>query len=553
MLRHLSIREFALIEHVECDFDRGMTVLLGETGAGKSIIIDALAAALGERMSADQVRSGARKAVIEATFASDDDVLHDLLREHELTWENDEIVFRRELLSSGTSRCFVNDTPTQAGVVRRLAERLMDFHGQHDTHGLLHPSRHVDILDAAGGLATTASGMASAWADVVTARRALDALRARAATADDDRARHAFALQEIDAIDPKPGEDEEIAAELRRAESSEMVVHHATALRDLLYAGEASAYDRLNAARQHLEVLAPFAPSLERYRTELDASLASCEEAAKEAAPFADPEDFSAERLEEMRSRLALLQRLVRKHGSIDAARSEADRLRDALNDVEHLDEAITEAERMASTATKAATTLAASLTTKRNKASKALATHVTDALHGMGMPAAVFNVDRQSADLGPHGADRIEFLFSSNTGEMPRPLSKVASGGELSRVMLAIKHAMAASGAVGTMVFDEIDTGISGRVARHVGDVMKELADRHQILCITHLPQIASLAEQIIRVTKTEHAGMTSVHAETVRGNEAVVEIARLMSGVTVTDAALDSARELMSTVTKR
>lgn len=553
MLRHLSIREFALIEHVECDFDRGMTVLLGETGAGKSIIIDALAAALGERLSTDHLRAGARKAVVEATFDAADDALLELLREHDLSWDQPDIVFRRELLASGTSRCFVNDTPTQAGVVRRLAEHLLDFHGQHDTHGLLHPSRHVDILDAAGGLSAKASGMTSAWADVLRARHALDALRARAATADDDRARHAFALEEIDRIAPQPAEDEEIAAELRRAESSEMVVHHASALRDALYAGDASAYDRLNEARQHLDALAPFAPALERYRAEIDAALTSCEEAAKEIAPFADPEDFSPERLEELRTRLMLLQRLVRKHGSIDAARAEADRLRDALHTVEHLDESLAEAERALADATKAATTLAKALSGKRVSAAAALADHVTDALQAMGMPAAVFTVQRDACDLGAHGVDRIEFLFSSNAGESPRPLSKVASGGELSRVMLAIKRAMASTGAVGTMVFDEIDTGISGRVARHVGDVMKDLADRHQILCITHLPQIASLAERIIRVTKTERQGTTTVHAEAVHGDDAVLEIARLLSGVTVTDAALDSARELMTPVTKR
>jgi DNA repair protein RecN (Recombination protein N) len=552
MLRHLSIHAFALIEHVECSFGNGMTVLLGETGAGKSIIIDALAAALGERMSSDQLRTGARKAVIEASFTSSSPAVTALLEQHGLTWENADIVFRRELTSSGTSRCFVNDTPTQAAVVRAIAVHLMDFHGQHDTHGLLHQSRHLDIVDAVGGLADSAQTMASLWRDVVAARADLDALRVSAATAEADRHRLAFKLEELNAVNPQVGEDDEIAAELRRAESSELVIAHATALRETLYTGSASAYDQLAAAARHLDGLLPFAPELARFRDELDAAMTLCQEAAQAAAPLADPEDFSPARLEELRTRLVQLQRLNRTYGSLAEASAERGRLAEALNAVDTLDETIEQAQKRYDAAMAQATSHAKALQTQRKRVIKPLAESISTSLHAMGMPAATLTMRHATSALGHNGIDDVELLFSGNNGEPPRPLAKVASGGELSRVMLAIKRAMAQRGAIGTMVFDEIDTGISGKVARHVGDVMKELAAAHQILCITHLPQIASLADHVVRVTKTSTPTTTTVSAAHIEGEDAVLEIARLLSGVTVSDAALDSARELMST-TKR
>ncbi|MBU3742381.1 MAG: DNA repair protein RecN [Candidatus Kapabacteria bacterium] len=553
MLRHLSIRDVALIEHVECSIGTGMTVLLGETGAGKSIIIDALAAALGERMSADQLRSGARRAVIEATFTSDAPQLHALLAELDLAWDNADIVFRRELTASGTSRCFVNDTPTQAAVVRSLAAFLLDFHGQHDTHGLLHPSRHLTIIDAVGGLQEQATAMAAAWRNVVEARSALAALRARANSAEADRQRLQHQADEITNVNPQPNEDEEITVELRRAESSEFVVANATAFRDELYNASMSAYDRLSNAIRHADALAPFAPELARLRDDLANAMAICRDAAQEASGLADPEDFSPERIEELRQRLVQLQRLVRRYGSLDEARSEHARLLAALDEIDHVDEALDEAQATLEAHMSAATAVAADLSKRRRKVIATLASSISNALHEMGMPSAVVEIAHSKVDLGPNGIDAIEVLFTANAGESPRPLSKVASGGELSRVMLAIKRTMAVRGAIGTMVFDEIDTGISGKVARHVGEVMKELSTHHQILCITHLPQIASLADHVVRVEKQTTPTSTTVTATTVEGEDAILEIARLLSGVTVSEAAMDSARELMTSSQKR
>ncbi len=550
MLRRLTIRSFALIDAIDLEIDAGMTVLLGETGAGKSIIIDALAAALGERMSADSLRIGAKKAIVEATFdTSALPAVRALLVENDLLWDSEDLVLRRELSASGTSRCFVNDTPAQVATVRELASLLIDFHGQHDTHGLLNATRHRDVLDAFALTQEITAEMTRAW-DLLTAAKArLADVSARARTADADRARLVFIHDEIAAIDPALDEDVQIAADLLRAESSEQVIVLASTVRDVLYAGDTSAYDLLQQAREALRNLLPFNTDLHSTLDDIEGALVTCKEAAATVAPMAEHEDFSPERLEELRQRQVLLQRLVRKYGSLDAAIQEQERTSAELDMLENLDAVVLDAEAQVSTSRTLADEVAKRIGKLRLKAAPALSASITAALAEMGMASASFHIQIDADELGPHGADRIEFTFTSNAGEPLRPLSKVASGGELSRVMLGIKRALAQHGRMGTMVFDEIDTGISGRVARTVGEVMTDLAREQQILCITHLAQIASLSDHFVKVTKSEADGSTTVTAESIEHEQALVEIARLLSGTEVTDVSISGAKELMRT----
>ncbi|HLP28300.1 MAG TPA: DNA repair protein RecN [Candidatus Didemnitutus sp.] len=550
MLRRLTIRSFALIDAIDLEIDAGMTVLLGETGAGKSIIIDALAAALGERMSADSLRIGAKKAIVEATFdTSALPAVRALLVENDLLWDSEDLVLRRELSASGTSRCFVNDTPAQVATVRELASHLIDFHGQHDTHGLLNATRHRDVLDAFALTQEIAGEMARAWDLFSAAKTRLADVSARARTADADRARLVFIHDEIAAIDPALDEDVQIAADLLRAESSEQVIVLASTVRDVLYAGDTSAYDLLQQAREALRNLLPFNTDLHSTLDDIEGALVTCKEAAATVAPMAEHEDFSPERLEELRQRQVLLQRLVRKYGSLDAAIQEQERTSAELDLLENLDAVVLDADAQVSASRTLADEVAKRIRKLRLKAAPALSASITAALAEMGMASASFHIQIDADELGPHGADRIEFTFTSNAGEPLRPLSKVASGGELSRVMLGIKRALAQHGRMGTMVFDEIDTGISGRVARTVGEVMTDLAREQQILCITHLAQIASLADHFVKVTKSEADGSTTVTAETIEKEQALVEIARLLSGAEVTDASISGAKELMRT----
>lgn len=548
MLRRLTIQAFALVDHVDLDFGKGLTVFLGETGAGKSIIIDALSIALGERASGEIVRKGQKKAIVEASFSDGTAPLHEFLQEHELAWEYPEIVIRREISATGTSRCFVNDTPTQLPVVRELAAFLIDFHGQHDTHGLLASKSHREILDRFAGIhAELRSDMKRHWDEFKRCEDRLVDITRRAHDADADRARLSFLRDEISSVNPLPDEDVLVSQELRRAESQEHVVSAAMRVRDALYASERSAYDLLRESRDLLNDLATFDSSLTSVIGDVESALIICKEAAGAVAPLADPDAASPERIEELRQRVALLQRLVRKYGSIEAALEQQDRVQAELSLLENLDEAINQAQKARDNAQSNAESVALQIRHERASHAEALSEAVQSSLRDMGMPSSTFNISLQPTSLGPLGADTVEFLFSSNPGEPPRQLSKVASGGELSRLMLSMKRALSVSASYGTMVFDEIDTGISGRIARIVGDIMKSISTSQQIVCITHLPQIASLADQFVRITKDTNSDTTTVHAQNITDDEALVEVAKLLSGDNVSDVSLSGARELM------
>lgn len=549
MLRRLTISNFTLIQSIDLTIDRGMTVLLGETGAGKSIIIDALAAALGERMASDLLRSGAKKAVIEASFElPSSHPVRSIIQRHDLDWDDDAIILRRELTASGTSRCFINDTPTQVATVREIAAGLIDFHGQHDTHGLLDAATHRSILDLVALTDTDRFEMHDRWHALRHAENELAQLQERARSADADRARLSFIIDEISSINPQIGEDEQIIAELRRAESQEAVVAHARVVRDALYSGDTSAYDSIQSALTALRNLLPFQPDLDGTIADLEGARVSVKESAATVEHLADGEDFSPERLESLRQRQLLLQRLTRKYGSLERACTDLEQAQQTIALLDNVDDALGEAERNVQSARREAEQKAKHLHQRRASHTAKLAAMVTEVLVLMGMPSAIFEVTLLPTALSSTGTDDVEFVFSSNTGEAPRGLSKVASGGELSRVMLALKRALAQHADHGTMVFDEIDTGISGRVARTVGEVMKSLASSHQILCITHLAQIASLADHFVQVIKTEQDGSTTVDARQLDPDEALVEVAKLLSGEHITDTALSGARELMS-----
>lgn len=553
MLNRLSIQSFALVDDIELGFRSGMTVLVGETGAGKSIIIDALTTALGERTSASVVRSGAKKAVVEAVFSpATHQGVGDFLAQHELQWDNDDLVLRREVMASGTSRCFINDTPVSASVAQELSEMLIDFHGQHDTHGLLNARHHLAILDSTAANEELCAEMKQQWHRVLDARRILKNLNEQVAGIDELRSRLQFIIDDVGTVAAQPDEPIRLAEELRRVESSETIIMAASAARSMLYSDEHSAYDSIQQAKEKVQGLVQFDSSLSALVTDLESAASACREAAAAIAHLADPEDFSPEHLESLRQRQARLQRLVRKYGSLENAIEMLASSRQQLAVLENLDEAILESERSIAAAEAQARKISDSLSRRRKDSAKVMCGSITDSLMHMGMPSARFDVRFSKTDLSATGSDDVEFLLTANTGESPLPLARIASGGELSRAMLAIKKVQALQGAVGTMVFDEIDIGISGRIARAVGEVMKNLCTRHQIICISHLPQIASLADTMIRVRKVESESTTTVYAEEVTGEEAVLEIARMISGASVTGEALEGARSLLGTSKK-
>jgi DNA repair protein RecN (Recombination protein N) len=554
MLKSLLVQNYALIQEVHVEFSPGMTVLLGETGAGKSILVDALGAALGARTSPNVVRHGTKKAVVEARFdASTSTPCSQILARHDLCWDDEDLLVRREINLNGTSRCFVNDVPVQASTLRELSSLLIDFHGQHDTHGLLSPSRHREIFDDLCQLQQNTENMARAFEEWKSCRVQLDVFHQRQATAAEERHRCERIIRDVSAVNPLSNEDTTVAIELERAESAEYILDRVQLVRNTLANGDHSVQNALNTACAAIDELVVLAPSLQPFASELRAAIVVCNETSSELLRLADPEAFSPERIESLRHRWLELQRLIKNYGSLEQALLQERQARKAIEELDSTNgdlERLTTQERQAHAM---AVECAITLTQLRKQAIPQIESEIEAVLHRMGMRHCRFCVHMNESDLSAQGCDDVSFHVATNSGSEPQGLHKVASGGELSRVMLALKRLSSARRGVGTLVLDEIDAGISGRVARSVGLIMEEIALTSQIICITHLPQIASIADSFVKVSKLDDGESSSVTANAMAMGDAEREIAALVSGDHVTDAAIQSARELMIKHTAR
>ncbi len=548
MLCRLLVRDFALVESVELEFFPGLTVLVGETGAGKSIIMDALAAALGSRVSTDMIRKGARKFLVEATFSinnATDTAAY--IRELGAEWESNELILRKELSVSGTSRHFVNDTPQPTSVVREIATLLMDFHSQHDTLGLLDRKRHQGLLDGAGNYGDMLLQMQDVHHRLRNAQKRLTDLEELAETSDRIRAEQSELLTTINSINPRVGEIEQLEMELRRAEQRELVLWKSAEVRNMLFDADESVYNNLSQVAKHIKDLQAFDSEMATLLPEIESACEMCKEAVRLVSTHTESADFSPDHIEHLRQRIAVLQKIHRRFGSLEEAlkvRTHAEHVLERLDSVEsQLESARADLD----IESRKARDLAAALTENRKQLAQRLEREIQKRLSEMGMPSARVQFHIAPTSLTSTGADEVQILFAAHRGADLKPIHKVASGGELSRFMLSLKSALASAGGLGTVVLDEIDTGISGRIARNVGMVMHDLSKRTQVICITHLPQIASLAEHMIAVEKSESDDSVRVVARHINADEAVTEVARLLSGSRVTEAALQSARDLM------
>lgn len=550
MLKQILIKDFALFSEVQLNFEKGLTVLVGETGAGKSILIDALNVALGGRSSADVVRAGAKKAILEVVFdASKRSSLAQMFSDSDLDWDDEEIIIRREITSTGGSRSFVNDTPVQQAFVRQIGVILFDFHGQHDTSRLFLSSGQRFILDEYAGCQTMLDEMASSWTSYQLATKQHQEMLGSVLVAKEEISKLEFLLKEIDEVSPQLGEDVQLLTELNQIEHSEVIVSNANEIHSTLSSGNTNVLAQLQNTRKLLSELSELRPELLGFIPDLDSAEISLNEIVLAISDFLEVADYSAAYVENLRLRLASLQRLVRKHGSIEATIQLADSSRERIQQLTNIEESIEAADKHRKETFNNCMSIAADLRKIRQSASIVLQTQVTKIIKELGMPTAEFEIRMLDSELQISGLDKIEFMLAANKGEDAKPLNKTASGGELSRVMLALKSASANKSDPSTMVFDEIDTGVSGKVARQVGKLMQELAKTHQIMAITHLAQIASLADQVIRVQKIETKDRTEVLVGYVTKSEAELEIAKLLSGAEVTDLTILSARELINT----
>lgn len=560
MLLELHVTNFALIDRLDLLFGAGLNILTGETGAGKSIIIDALGLALGERAGGDLVRTGADKATVEAVF----DLSHapaevrERLSAAGLAPEEGDgelLLVTRELSARGgaKSQCRINGHLMPVSTLREIAQGLVDVHGQHEHQSLLAWERHVDILDAWCG--KDALLLRDEVARQVSELNALKRERESLRTDARERARtldlYLFQQEEIQGANLAPGEEEDLALERSRLANAEKLADAATDAYARLSGGERGlgATDGLNAALTQIEHALAMDEGLAPVAEALREAVSYAEDAALTLRHYRDDVEFNPSRLEEIESRLDLLRTLKRKYGEtveemiaygaeLDA---KVDRLQNAEAREDDLTAAIEKAER-------AAEKTAASLTKARKKGGAQFAEGIKRELGDLGMTQTKFEVAIEPQATGMKGADRVEFLLSPNPGEPLRPLAKIASGGEMSRIMLAMKSILAQSGSVPTMIFDEIDVGVGGRTAQTIADKLDALAGSAQILCITHLAQIASRADTHLLIEKHVAEGRTTVTVNALDAEARVEEIARMLGGARRTEAVVQHAREMLS-----
>jgi len=562
MLVELHVTNFALIDHLDLSFGAGLNILTGETGAGKSIIIDALGLALGERAGHDLVRTGAGKATVEAVFdlTNAPDETRQRLADAGLNGEDesedgDTLFVTRELAKNGgKSSCRINGRLMPVAVLKEIAEGLVDVHGQHEHQSLLAADRHVDILDNWGG--KDALALRQQVADLSGEANRLKREREKLRTDARERARmldlYRFQQEEISSASLKSGEEDELTADRTRLANSEKLSAAATDAYATLSGaerGSGGALDALNAALAAVEHAAGLDENLAPLIETLQNAVVYAEDAARGLRVYQETVEFNPERLEEIETRLDLIRTLKRKYGeTVGEIIAYGADLTAKLDDLENSEAREEELTREIANSESKLAAAAGKLTTLRKKAAVKFAAGITRELTDLGMSATKFEVAIEPQAVSSKGADKIEFLLSPNPGEPLRPLAKIASGGEMSRIMLAMKSVLAKSGAIPTMIFDEIDVGVGGRTAQTIGDKLEALAKDAQILCITHLPQIASRAATHFYIEKQVFDGRTTVSVAPLDSEGRIDEIARMLGGSRHSEAVVQHAREMLS-----
>jgi DNA repair protein RecN (Recombination protein N) len=574
VLKTLLIKNYALIEEIEVEFESGLNIITGETGAGKSILIDALGMVLGERANSEVIRKGAEKAIVESVFGiSGNGKVKTILREQDLDVDGD-LMLRREISAKGHNRCFINDTPVSLSVLQAVGDFLVDLHGQHDHQSLLRTDTHIDLLDDFGGLAGLREEYDASYTRLTRLFSELEELQAKERSLRERRDLYEFQIQEIDALGPQSGEEGSLESELRILENSEKLFESTSSLHQLLYEGEQAVYDQMVLARNQLEDLARIDGSFEDVKNECASAVAIISELAKFIQTYNSKIEFNPERLEQIRDRLGKLALLKKKYGgSIDAVIAHREKVGQEFALAENFEGEIKKLHERIETERRSCSGAAQRLSSKRREHVGKINNSVVAELAKLGISSARFDVAIENRVLGksngspqpfrsyvklgrdfyestPKGIDFVEFHITTNLGEELKPLVKVASGGEVSRVMLALKTILAKSERLPLLIFDEIDVGVSGRIAAAVGKSIKSLSQFHQVIAITHLPQIAGLADTHFIVEKFERDKRTRTRLRKLELEERVKEVAKLMSGTQVTDSGLRSARELMGLV---
>lgn len=550
MLRTLSIRDFVIVERLELEFESGFTVLTGETGAGKSILIDALATVLGERAEAGLVREGREKAEINAEFqAADVASLTAYLKENDLAGEEGECVLRRVIESSGRSRAYVNGRPATVQQLREIGEYLIDIHGQHAHQSLLRANAQRELLDGYAGAAALAAQTTQCWRKWQDIRRQLEALETGAQALAAEREQLDWQAKELDALGFHAAEWDELQAEHKRLANAAGLIEAVQFGLDTLSEGEAAALTTLSAALVRLQGMVDNDARLKEVLDALEPAQIQLQDAVHGLRHYQERLDLDPQRLREVEARLDAIHSAARKFRLQIADIPQ--RLQTIHARLAELDEGFdVDALRAREVETaKAFASVAAKLTVARKKGAADLAKKVTASMQTLAMAGGKFEIALNPlADGSAHGREQVDFLVAGHAGATARPLAKVASGGELSRLSLAIQTVTSEIAAVPTLIFDEVDAGIGGGVAEIVGRLMKDLGHRHQVMCVTHLPQVAAAGDHQWQVSKAAANGKTASAVTVLAQGGRIEEIARMLGGVKITETTRKHAAEMLS-----
>ncbi|MGB5529857.1 MAG: DNA repair protein RecN [Ignavibacteriaceae bacterium] len=563
MLKSFEVKDYALIEHISVEFGSGLNIITGETGAGKSILIDAMSLLLGDRASTEVVRKDAQKSYVEGIFnVKGNKKVKSLLDENDVDF-NDELIIRREISLKGSNRCFINDTPVNLNLVKDIGNLLVDLHGQHEHQSLLRTETHIDYLDEFGDYQELLLQYRKIYSDLLTKENELKELQLKESGIKEKKNFYSFQIKEIDNISPREDEEERLIEELKILENSEKLAELTSEVYQLLYESDNSIQTSLSKVRTLLQKLNEIDKSFSDSLTESDSALTEISDISSFIRSYNAKINIDPEEVEAKRERLGAINLLKKKYGgSVKSIIEYRKKIGEEFELAENFSEKIKELSKNIFELRKSAGGLAKSLSKQRGQAAKLVKKGIEETLKELGIQEPQFKtqiINNQSEkDSGifldgkyfkatSKGINEIEFFISTNPGEDLKPLAKVASGGEVSRIMLALKSTLAKNDKLPLLIFDEIDVGVSGRIAQKVGKALRNLSEYHQVISITHLPQIASYADHHFSIEKVTQNDRVVSSIKKLPESERITEIARLLSGEKITEASLKGARELI------
>lgn len=550
MLNHLSIKNVAVIDKLEASFGEGVSVLTGETGAGKSIIIDSINMILGDRANKELVRYGTDKAVVQAVFDAPEEVM-DILAENDIDCEDGQIIITRQLTAEGKSMARINGMAVTLGILRDISDKLINIHGQHDNQALLTPARHVAFLDAYA----ENEELVNEYKSLISQKRAIERQIASLDMEEQEKMQKIdlleYQVNEIKKASLEKGEEEDLRTQRDIYANAEQITSSVSKAYQNVYGGDEaqSAYDGISIAVNALSQISDLNPHIQSMRDTLSELMYTLEDTAHELKEFSDTVEFDEQTLNDIEERLDMISRLKRKYGgSVELVLEHLKNAERSLNDIRLGDEKTEELKAELKTVTDTLAEKGRQITESRRKSAAVLESGIETALHELNMEKSKFKVNIESGgEFYDNGMDKVEFLISTNPGEPLKPLVKIASGGELSRVMLAVKSILADSDGVDTLIFDEIDTGVSGKAAHAIAKKLSAIGRGKQVICISHLPQLASMADNHYLIQKNMDGDMASTTLLELDTEGRELELARIIDGGEITELARSHARQML------